>query len=194
MIAVPSPPGRWNTRPWLRAQMRNSTAAATSRTAASTKLKTPNALTLRLTNVREPSGTYDCVYQGRNSVSTRAAAATPALRSSGGSSRRRSTALTTPSLSFDRDVLHVARERLAALQPRDVPVEHRAQRQQELAERLAELVREVGRDDAAQRLDQRGDLAEVEPRRRALVAGRGPAARRHRAARRLLGDALRLAQ
>ena len=56
-IAVPSPPGRWKPFRSLRAQTRNSTPAATSSTAASTKLKTPNALRLRWTNSRDPSGT-----------------------------------------------------------------------------------------------------------------------------------------
>ena len=69
-------------------------AAATSITAASTKLNAPNALTLRCTNSSAPSGTYVCWYQGSNSVTSMAAAARPALRSSGGSSRRRASALT----------------------------------------------------------------------------------------------------
>src|ERR1044071_4847679 len=143
MIAVPSPPGRWKPLPSARAQIRNSTAAATSSTAASTNEKTPNAETLRLTNSRAPSGTYDCVYQGRKSERTSAAAAMPALRSSGGSSRRRARALTGPGLSLAREVLRVARRLLLAVQARDVPAEDGAEGEQELAQRVGELVREI---------------------------------------------------
>src|ERR1044072_3922402 len=134
MIAVPSPPGRWKPLPSLRAQIRNSTAAATSRTAASTNEKTPNADTLRLTNSRAPSGTYDCVYQGRKRVSTSAPAAMPAFRSSGGNCRRRARTLTVPSLSLDRDVLYVAWRLLLAVQPRAVPVEQRTPGEEQLAQ------------------------------------------------------------
>ena len=125
---MPSPPGRWKPFPSLRAQTRNSTPAATSSTAASTKLKTPNALRLSLDELARPARQVGFSYQGRSSERTSAAAAMPALRSSGGSSRRRARALgTAASLSFDRDVLHLGRGRLGRLEPREVPVEHGAQ-------------------------------------------------------------------
>ena len=111
MITAPSPPGRWNARRLVRAHTRNSTPAATSRIAASTNEKTPNAVRLAWVNSCAPGGTNDFWYQGRIIDTTSAAAAMPALRSSGGIARRRSASDMAPSLpeatpeSVDRDVV-----------------------------------------------------------------------------------------
>src|ERR1019366_4650603 len=73
-----------------RANSRESTARATSRTAASTNEKTWNAFRLRLCSgaVRGALTTAFCWYQGRNIVTNSAAEAPPARRWSGVSARQ----------------------------------------------------------------------------------------------------------
>src|SRR5215216_349005 len=161
MITPPSPPGRWNALRCERAQIRYSTAAATSSTAASTKENSPNAERL---NERASFPRNTAEYHGRNSVSISAPAAPAACCSSRGRARIAEIVAVTwqpPSLrrarSVQRDVLDLDLRALAAgaVEPLDVPVEHRTHGQQQFAQGRRELARQLGRDGVAQPVEQR---------------------------------------
>src|SRR5579875_1750963 len=153
----------------------------------------------------------DSEYHGKNSVSSSPAEATAASLRGPLSARhtasvreitcaRRSAARSDVVVggscsgaigSEDRNVASFLADRGAALQPLEVEVDHRAQRQQQLAQRLGQAPSQLGREQVAQparQLEQQLQLALGPRLPRRLAIGRSPALRRRGGCGGGLGD------
>ena len=138
VIATPSPPGRWKPRCCERAHTRNSTANDTSSTAASTNVKTPErrhvglhdlaGLEVRLLVPRQEQRERERDGRERGQLQ---------LLGEAGESLRRLIGSGCPPPR--------ARSRGGALEALDRVVEDRADRDQQLAQRVGELAGELGR-------------------------------------------------